>query len=239
MLILGKEIENLENNQNVIIIGNILDLADYEKYIDLRIDDNSNVFYVRFFKNGEKLDLKIGDNVLIIGYINEFNERKKVNVRKIKKLNEKEFLFWKIKSFKLNNYKEKIEENKKEDLKYKESEIKSEQEKNIEEIEIENVLNDLDIEEDLEIEKIEVEDLEELEKENKINEKNDKKEEIKDEKSYVLNLIKNYGVDLVPVEEIISISKLGKERTEEVLKELIEEGEIYEPKIGFVKILEI
>jgi len=234
MLILGKDIEKLENNQNVIVIGNILDISDNEKYVDIRIDDNSNVFYVRFFKNEEKINLKIGDNVLIIGYINEFNERKKINVRKIRKLKEKEFLFWKIKSIKLNKYKEKIEKTEEKQKEEKKEVEKEENQKSIEEIDIENVLEDINIEEDLEIEKIDIEEI----KEN-IDKEEEKDNKIEDEKEYVLKLIKEYGVDLVPIEEIISNSKLGKEKTEEILKELIEEGEIYEPKIGFVKILEI
>ncbi len=234
MLILGKDIEKLENNQNVIVIGNILDISDNEKYVDIRIDDNSNVFYVRFFKNEEKINLKIGDNVLIIGYINEFNERKKINVRKIRKLKEKEFLFWKIKSIKLNKYKEKIEKTEEKQKEEKKEVEKEENQKSIEEIDIENVLEDINIEDDLEIEKIDIEEI----KEN-IDKEEEKDNNIENEKEYVLKLIKEYRTDLVPIEEIISNSKLGKEKTEEILKELIEEGEIYEPKIGFVKILEI
>ena len=234
MLILGKNIEKLENNQNVIVIGNILDISDNEKYVDIRIDDNSNVFYVRFFKNEEKINLKIGDNVLIIGYINEFNERKKINVRKIRKLKEKEFLFWKIKSIKLNKYKEKIEKTEEKQKEEKKEVEKEENQKSIEEIDIENVLEDINIEDDLEIEKIDIEEI----KEN-IDKEEEKDNNIENEKEYVLKLIKEYRTDLVPIEEIISNSKLGKEKTEEILKELIEEGEIYEPKIGFVKILEI
>lgn len=199
MLILGKDIENLEKNSNVLVVGNILNIIEYEKYCDIRVDDNSQVFTVRCFEKDDLKNLKIGDNVLIIGYINEYNEKKRINARKIKTIDEREWLFWKIKSFKINNYKENFEL------------VESEEEEK-EEI-TEEIIQESVIEEEI--------------------------EEIIDDKKYILDLIKSYNEDLIPIEKIIKDSKLSNEKTEEILKELIEEGEIYEPKIGYIKLLEI
>lgn len=146
MLILGKEIEKIEENKNVHLIGVVINKRDYEKYKDLIVDDFSNIIVLRSFD----LDLnnfEIGDFVFVYGYVKEYQEKKRIYIKNIRKIDELSFFYWKIRQFLENNYffdlkeleksakKSEKEEEKKEDIK---EEIEVDIPIEIEEIEIED-----------------------------------------------------------------------------------------------------
>jgi hypothetical protein len=211
VLILGKNIDNLEENKNVYLIGVIINKREYEKYSDLIIDDFSNIVVLRTFD----LDLKnfeIGDLIFAQGYIKEYLEKKRVYLKNIKKIDEINFFYWKIRQFLNENYYFDLEEIKNE-LKEKEENLEANIEKEIEK-EIEKDIEEIPIE----IEEIEVEEF--------------------DPKKYVLEIIESSPNKEISLDELYKkANKLSKEEIDKILEELSDE--IFEPRPGIIKKIEI
>jgi len=198
----------MEENKNVHLIGVLVNKREYEKYKDLIIDDFSNIVVLRTF-DLDVNNFEIGDLIFAFGYVKEYQEKKRVYLKEIKKINELNFFYWKIRQFLENNYvfdleeiKKKIETIEKEEKKEKEEEIIKEE---IEEIPIE-------------IEEIEIEEF--------------------DPKKYVMEIIENSPNKEISIEELYKkANKLSKEEIDKILEELSDE--LFEPKPGIIKKIEI
>ncbi|MEM1577569.1 MAG: OB-fold nucleic acid binding domain-containing protein [Candidatus Pacearchaeota archaeon] len=158
------------------IVGNIIDKFDGSNFTSIIIDDSTGIIEIRDFE--EKLkDFEIGDSILVIGKLKNFNERIYLGSEVVKKVDPLFLIARKIELEKI--FKNKLEEKK------IETEIK-------------------------ENNKIKYEILKKI-KENENNETN-----IED-----LYLKLDYSIDEI----------------KKAIEDLLEEGKIYEPRPGILKII--
>ena len=206
MIVLNQEINGIENNENVIVQGLLIRKKDYGKYVDLVIDDFTDIITVRCF-DLDLNNIEEGDFISVFGYIKEYNEVKRVYAKKIFKQGEQDVFYWKIRIFKEKGIKLDKEKAKL---------MKKEEKENVEE-----ESNEIKVDE-IEIETIEIEDTQDLKQE-------------------ILNIIKSQPNKEISLDDLYKIAeeklKLKRSEVDKLLEEIADE--IFEPKPGYIKLIEI
>jgi DNA-directed RNA polymerase beta' subunit len=215
MLVLGKEVDAISNNENVVVQGLLILKKDFGKYKDLVIDDFTNLITVRVFDlDIEKFEE--GDFIAVYGYIKEYNETKKVYAKDIYKIKESDFFYWFGKILEEKNIIIDKEESK---LKVKNEESKENSENEI--------VNEKESNDSIEVEF----PFEEDELTSNIT------EDIENLKSKIIEILRNSPNKEISIDELYKKINAKKEDIDKALEEIADE--IFEPKPGIIKLIEI
>ena len=207
MIVLNQEVRDIENNENVVVQGLLIRKKDYGRYIDLVIDDFTDIITVRCFDLNLN-NVEEGDFISVFGYIKEYNDVKRVYAKKVFKQREQDIFYWKIRIFKEKGIK----------LDKEKAKLMKKEKENVEENE---GSNEIKVDE-IEIETIEIEDTQDLKQE-------------------ILNIIKSQPNKEISLDDLYKIAeeklKLKRSEVDKLLEEVADE--IFEPRPGYIKLIEI
>ncbi|MEO2154345.1 MAG: hypothetical protein ABGW69_00885 [Nanoarchaeota archaeon] len=215
MLILGKEIDTISNNENVVVQGLLILKKDFGKYKDLVIDDFTNLITVRVFDlDTDKFEE--GDFIAVYGYTKEYNETKRVYAKDIYKIKESDFFYWfeKIleeKNITINKEESKLKIKNEESMKNSENETIGEKESN----------NSIEVEFPFEEDKL----------------TSNITEDVENLKSRIIETLRNSPNKEISIDELYKKINAKKEDIDKALEEIADE--IFEPKPGIIKLIEI
>lgn len=202
------------------IVANVIDKFEGENFAIATIDDSTGITEIRDFENRLK-DIEVGDVIMVIGTLRNYNEKVYINREIIKKLSPLWLIARKLELEKIFNLKEseKKEYSEREQEEYSDAEVSGK----VSESEIiGNEIGASEVSEAIEGKKV------------------DEAKAIQDEiiKETVLEEIKNLEKNSgeVSMEELFLKLNFPIQHIRKAIEELIDEARVYEPRPGILKL---